>query len=293
MKKLITALSGDKLDVCLKLEATEVKRVNMKTELNPDPEFVPYDGGIDKDYPVWHEFDLSDEAVFIHRLKLDDYGYFVEDDPHEDSEFELRKATSESTGALVLELQMADRFGCKALVRGSLSGSSMEVSMDILFKFIVAAYSKPSRQIGYAAEAIAEGFAFEEEKKLKQAFFSYFSALDSFIESEREKLNKLLTEDKRIKPDIRLMEKLQAIIKTRMSSSVGGFDNVKIWGDVKNGFDKCEKLRNAIAHNTKTQPIAQGDVDLCFTVFAVVVAMVKDDLYDEKEIRDHYIRDGD
>jgi len=288
MKKLIAALSGDKLHVCLKLEATEIKRVNMTTELNPAPDFVPYDGGIDKDYPVWHEFDLSDEAVFIHKLKLDDYGYYVEDGPHEDPEYELPKATSESTGALVLELQMADRFGCKALIRGSLSGSSMEVSMDILFKFIVAGYSKPSRQIGYAAEAIAEGFAFEEERKLKQAFFSYFSALDSFIESEREKLNKLLTEDKRIKADIRLIQKLQTIIKMRMPSSVGGFDKVKIWGDVKNGFDKCEKLRNAIAHNTKTQPITKADVDLCFTVFAVIVAMVKDDLYDEKDIVAHY-----
>lgn len=288
MKKLIAALSKDKLHACLKLEATEVKPVNKITELNPDSDFVPYDGGTDKDYPVWHEFDLSEEAVFIHRLSLEDYGYFVENDPQNEPEFELPKRTSESTGALVLELQMADRFGCKALIRGSLSGSSLEVSMDILFKFWVAAYSKPSLRIGYAAEAIAEGFAFEEEEKLKQAFFSYFSALDSFIESERENLNRGLPEDKKLKADIRLIQKLQAVVKANMPPHVGGLDNVKFWGDVKNGFDKCEKLRNAIAHNTKTQPIAKADVDLCFTVFAVIVAMVKDDLYDEKEIEAHY-----
>lgn len=293
MSKLTEALSEEKLDVCLKLGASEVKRVYRTTELLPDFDFIPYDGGTDKDYPVWHELDLSDEAIFIHRLRLDDYGYFVDDDPHDDPEYELPKATSESTGKLVLELQMADRFGCRALVRGSLSGTSMEMNMDVRFNFIVASYSGESRRIGYAAEAIAEGFAFEEEGKLKQAFFSYFSALDSFIESEREKLNKGQRDDKRIKPDIRLMQKLQAIIKANMPPSVGGLDKVKIWGDVKNGFDKCEKLRNAIAHNTKTKPIVKADVDLCFAVFAIIVAMVKDYLYDEKEIRKHYVVESD
>ncbi|ESX09741.1 hypothetical protein NKH34_29435 [Mesorhizobium sp. M1148] len=293
MSKLTEALSQDKLGVCLKLEASEVKRVYRTTELLPDFDFIPYDGGTDKDYPVWHEFDLSDEAIFIHSLILDDYGYFVDDDPHDDPEYELPKATSESTGKLALELQMADRFGCRALVRGSLSGTSMEMNMDVRFNFIVASYSGESSRIGYAAEAIAEGFAFEEEGKLKQAFFSYFSALDSFVESEREKLNKGQSDDQRIKPDIRLMQKLQAIIKANMPPSVGGLDKVKIWGDVKNGFDKCEKLRNAIAHNTKTEPIAKADVDLCFAVAAIIVAMVSDDLYEEKEIREHYVVESD
>ncbi|MER9451706.1 hypothetical protein [Mesorhizobium sp. M0254] len=227
MSKLTEALSQDKLGVCLKLEASEVKRVYRTTELLPDFDFIPYDGGTDKDYPVWHEFDLSDEAIFIHSLILDDYGYFVDDDPHDDPEYELPKATSESTGKLALELQMADRFGCRALVRGSLSGTSMEMNMDVRFNFIVASYSGESSRIGYAAEAIAEGFAFEEEGKLKQAFFSYFSALDSFVESEREKLNKGQSDDQRIKPDIRLMQKLQAIIKANMPPSVGGLDKVK------------------------------------------------------------------
>lgn len=226
-------------------------------------------------------------------MKLDDYGYFVDEDPHNDPEYELPKATSESTGRIALELQMADRFGCRALVRGSLSGTSMEMNLDVRFNFIVASYSGQGRRIGHAAEAIAEGFAFEEEGKLKQAFFSYFSALDSFIESERETLNKGQPEDKRIKPEIRLMQKLQAVIKANIPPSVGGFNNVKIWGEVKNGFDKCEKLRNAIAHNTKTEPIAKADVDLCFAVFAIIVAMVKDDLYDEEEIRKHYIGERD
>ncbi|TWF43892.1 hypothetical protein [Neorhizobium alkalisoli] len=288
MSKLTKALSEGKLYVCLKLEATEFKPVYRTTELLPDFDFIPYDGGSDKDYPVWHEFDLSNEAIFIHKLILDDYGFFVEDDPHDDPEYELPKATSESTGRLALELQMADRFGCRALVRGSLSGTSMEMNMEVRFNFTMCSYSGDSRLIGYAAEAIAEGFAFEEEGKLKQAFFSYFSAIDSFIEAEREKLNSGLPENKRTKPDIRLIEKLQAVVKGNMPPPIGGLDKVKMWGDVKNGFDKCEKLRNAIAHNTKTHPITQTDVDLCFAVFAIIVAMVKDNLYDEKQIIMHY-----
>lgn len=38
----------------------------------------------------------------------------------------------------------------------------------------------------------------------------------------------------------------------------------------------------------ETHPITQTDVDLCFAVFAIVVAMVKDNLYDEKQIIMHY-----
>lgn len=288
MSKLTEMLSKDKIKVCVKLEASEVKCVYRTTELLPDFDFIPYDGLVDRHYPVWHEFDLSDEAIFIHRIQMDDYGYFVDEELPEDPEYELPKATSESTGRLALELQMADRFGCKALVRGSLSGSSIEMNMDVRFNFVIASYSRKSRSFGYAAEAIAEGFAFEEEGKLKQAFFSYFSALDSFVESEREKLNQGQPNDEQIKPNIRLIEKLQAIIKTNLPPSVGGLNNVKSWGDVKNGFERCEKLRNAIAHNRETAPVAQADVDLCFAVFAIIVAMIKYNLYCEKEIQNHY-----
>ncbi|OAE49257.1 hypothetical protein A7J57_01205 [Agrobacterium tumefaciens] len=109
----------------------------------------------------------------------------------------------------------------------------MEMNMDVRFNFTMCSYSGDSRLIGYAAEAIAEGFAFEEEGKLKQAFFSYFSAIDSFIEAEREKLNRGLPEDKRTKPGIRLIEKLQAVVKGNMPPPIGGLDKVKVWGDVK------------------------------------------------------------
>ena len=167
-RKLAEALNKDKLKACLTLGASEVKQVQKETELLPDFNFISYDGGVDKDYPIWHEFDFSDEATFIHRLVLDDYGYVADGYLHDDPDRELPKSTSDWTGRVALELQMADRFGCRALVRGSLSGSFVEMNMMVRFNFSMRSYSGNSQHIGYAAEAIAEGFAFEEEGKLKQ-----------------------------------------------------------------------------------------------------------------------------
>lgn len=288
MKKLVQVLCRDKLEACLRLEATAIRKFHKTTELLPDFDLVSYAGLTDKDYPIWHEFDFSDDAVFVHRLILDDYGYDVDVAEHDDPNYEMPKETSESGGQLKLEVHSTDRFGCRAMIRGSLYGTSMEMNMDVRFKFLMACYSAGSPRIGYAAEAIAEGFAFESEGKLKQAFFSYFAALDSFLESERESLNAGLSAAQQIPADIRMIEKLRPIIKASLPPTIAGLDKISLWGDVKNGFDKSEKLRNAIAHNTKTQAITRDDVDLCFCVLAVIVAMVRDGHYDEKAIKAHY-----
>ncbi|RVH62713.1 hypothetical protein CN198_27030 [Sinorhizobium meliloti] len=116
-----------------------MKRVERKSELLPDFNFVTYRGLSEKDYPIWHEFEFGEEFLFIHRLAMYDYGYFVDDAPEDDPEYELPKYTSGSggygeAGILKLELHTVDRFGCRALLRGSLSGSSIEMNMDVLCK---------------------------------------------------------------------------------------------------------------------------------------------------------------
>ncbi len=107
-----------------------------------------------------------------------------------------------------MNLQAVDRFACRIFVRGQLLGSSIEMNMDVAFDFIVAGFCEPSIKLGYAAEAMAEAFAFENENRLKQAFFSYFTALDSFLESEREQLNQGLSGDQLIIAEQRLHESL-------------------------------------------------------------------------------------
>ena len=162
MKKLVKQLGANKLDVCLKLEATELKRVERKSELLPDFDFVTYGGLSEKDYPIWHEFEFGEEFLFIHRIAMRDYGYFVDDVPEDGPDYELPKYTSGSggigaAGILKLELHTVDRFGCGTVLRGLLSGSSIEMNMDVLFKFVVAGYREGETRLGHAAEAIAEG----------------------------------------------------------------------------------------------------------------------------------------
>ncbi|MCF1455327.1 hypothetical protein ACQZ61_20890 [Agrobacterium vitis] len=301
MKKLFDQLGQHKIEVCLKLQATEVVEIEKKSELLPDFEFVSYGGLSEKDYPIWHEFEFGDEFLFIHRLKMPDYGYFVDDAPEDYENYELPKYTSGTAGygeagILKLELHSVDRFGCRAMIRGSLSGSSIEMNMDVRFKFIAAGYRIGETRLGYAAEAIAEGCAFEEEGKLKQAFFSYYAALDSFIDAERVKLNGGLNDDEIdeeirkdiILPDIRLNEKLRHVVKRNLPTNLNGLNGLRVWGEVFSRFNQITETRNAIAHNTKIAAITKDDVKVCFSTLAIIVAIVQEQCFDEAAILECY-----
>lgn len=232
---------------------------------------------------------------------MSDYGYFVDDAPEDDDNFELPKYTSGragygEAGILKLELHTVDRFGCRAMLRGLLSGSSIEMNMDVRFKFIAAGYREGETRLRHAAEAIAEGWAFEEEGKLKQAFFSYYAALDSFIDAERIKLNGGLDDDEIdeeiheniIAPDIRLNEKLRHVVKRNLPTNLNGLNGLRIWGEVFGRFNRITETRNAIAHNTKIAVITHDDVNVCFSTLAIIIAIVQEQCFDEPAILECY-----
>ncbi|RVH62714.1 hypothetical protein CN198_27035 [Sinorhizobium meliloti] len=155
-------------------------------------------------------------------------------------------------------------------------------------QIVVAGYREGDTKLGHAAEAIAEGWAFEEEGKLKQAFFSYYAGLDSFIEAERIKLNRGSVEEDQIGAEIRMVEKLRDVVRRNLPGNSGGLNKVKIWGDVVKRFNMITETRNAIAHNTKIAAITQIDVDVCFSTLAIIIAIVHDQCLDEASILECY-----
>ncbi|NEH55529.1 hypothetical protein GR198_07180 [Rhizobium leguminosarum] len=292
MNKIFKSLSLAKLRVAFEMGATHVLEVERSTEILPDFDFVSYGGLTDKDYPVLEEFSFSDQFTFIHELELHDYGYGSDHPDQADWNHDLFKWTSGSVsrgdaGILNLRILSVDRFACRAVVHGTLQGSSMEMNMDVLFRFKIVGFVPGRHDLGYAAEAVAEALSFESEGKMKQAFFGYFAALDSFIESERLRINKGRDESTVIKTEQKLKQKLDIVVKEAIGTQIA-LNDVKIWGDVKNVFSKCEDLRNRIAHNEPSKAISKVDVDECFSLVAIVIAIVKHNKTEAKHIAAHY-----
>lgn len=85
-----------------------------------------------------------------------------------------------------------------------------------------------------------------------------------------------------------MVEKLRHVVKRNLLGNPGGLNKVKIWGDVVERFNLITETRNAIAHITKIAAITQIDVDVCFSILAIIIAIVRDQCVDEASILECY-----
>jgi hypothetical protein len=294
MIRLQSDICKNKQKIILSMGGSELRTVRRTSELLPDFD-LGYDGLDDRHYSIWLPFELATEFKFLYEVRLKDFGFVVSDVCEEDDLCEegnvceeLSKSASGGDSQLAMSIQSVDRFACRVFIRGELHGSSVEMNMDVAFDLEVAGFSTRSDKLGFAAEAIAEGYAFECENRMKQAFFSYFTAIDSFLDAEREKLNRGLPSGDQIKVEERQDEKLRKVVKQNLSGGISELNAVKLWGNVSSEFKSIAKRRNLIAHNLEDLPVEQEEVDRCFSLLAVLVAMVCDHRFEEKDIRVHY-----
>ena len=257
-------------------------------QMEPDYEFVAYAGMDDRDYPLWQTLDFGDDWLFLHGVELADYGYDVDDD-HEDEVHGLPKNTSDgNVGSVRYTIGSLDRFACRLQLRGHLKGASHELVLDILIRLNVLGYRRGG-MLGFAGETLAEGYAFELEGRSKQAFFCYFSALDSLIEVHRQDHNCLQQSDFDLIPENdRLSEKMRRLVVAALPDGHPGLNGIIYWGSLRAGFAKMERLRNAIAHNQPHGPIEAKDAEEVFVVFAIMAAILHGAAPDPAAIIDWY-----
>lgn len=269
-KKLCSLLVGSREQVLTKPGVAERERKTIRSEPQPDYEAVAYAGMDDRDYPLWQHETLRDEWLYLFDVELEDYGYDVEGSI---ADQELPKASSDGDiGAVKYAIELIDRFGCQIILRGHLKGSSFELNFDIALRLSIFGCSHGGL-LGFAGETLAEGYAFELEGRSKQAFFCYFSALESVIEGRRRALCGD-GESSAIPYNDRLPDKLGKLVVATVPEGHGGLNSIPFWGSLMTRFKAMELLRNAIAHNEKHETATKADAAEAFVALAIIVAML-------------------
>ena len=272
-KLIFERLAGSREQVLTRLGAAERVTITERTQMEPDYEAVAYAGTDDRDYPLWQTERIGDDWLFLHQVDLEDYGYDV-DDVIEDEELPKSTTGDSDTGSVRYEVEFVDRFAGRVFLRGHLKGASHELVLDLLLRLNVLGYRR-SGMLGYAGETLAEGYAFELEGRSKQAFFCYFSALESLLEVHRRAHNALRTPGEGSIPENeRLQEKLRRLVVAALPAGHPGLNRVGYWGWLKGRFAMMERQRNAIAHNERHDPITGADAEDAFVVFAIAAAIL-------------------
>jgi len=273
--ELLTALLAEREAVLIRLGAAERRSVPIRTNIEADYEATPYAGMDDRGYPLWQSHKVRGEWIFVLDAELTDYGYAV-DEQLDDEDFraqELPKATSEYEGKVRYSLEFIDRFAGRLTFRGFLNGASFELGLDILLRLSILGY-RHEGPLGYAGETLAEGYAFELEQRWKQAFFCYFSALESLLDVHRGVVNRWLEADKQIPENERLRDKLSKVTASQLLRGNYRLNEVGFWTWLRTRFITLEELRNAIAHNEPHTPVDRRATAETFVIFAVVAALL-------------------
>jgi hypothetical protein len=286
-KLIYETLGRSREQILTRLGAAERVMVTERTQMEPDYEAVAYAGMDDRDYPLWQTERIGDDWLFLHEVDLDDYGYDV-DDVIDNQELPKSTTGDSDMGSVRYEVEFVDRFACRLFLRGHLKGASHELLLDILLRFNVLGYRR-SGMLGYAGETLAEGYAFELEGRSKQAFFCYFSALESLLEVRRRAFNALQTPGADSIPENeRLPEKLRLLVVAALPPGHPGLNRVSYWGWLKGRFARMERQRNAVAHNEPHDPITTADATDAFVVFAIAAAILHGAPADASGIIDWY-----
>lgn len=288
MSSLSLALIHNQERVLKKLGSSEWQEYTESDVINANYDFTTYDGFVDKEYPLWQELNIEEHFRFIHEVDILDFGYDIDDYPDD----ELPKYTSGSggragAGEINFKIQAIDRFACRVSFLGHLRGSSFELGLSVKFRLNVLGYSKDN-WLGFAGETIAEGYAFSCMKRWKQAFFCYFSALDSIIDAKIHAHNTEALDGDKIEEVQRLADKLTILAKKSVPTHINGLNGVKIWGNFLGTFKRIVKTRDKIAHNVDHAPITEKDADDCFSTLAISVAFLHGGAFDEKNIKSYY-----
>lgn len=284
---LLAALLPEREKVLVQLQAAERVQCEIVTYIEADYEAMPYAGMDDRVYPLWQPHRLGDGWIFVLDANLDDYGYAVDEDHEDGLEQELPKSTSEYTGQLRYELQFIDRFAGRLMFRGLLNGASFELGLDVKLKLSILGYRGGGR-LGFAGETFAEGFAFERERRYKQAFFCYFSALESLLDVERVKFNATVNAAQEIRENERLSDKLRKLAAARMVPLQTSLNRIAVWAWIKTRFAELEYLRNAVAHNRPETVVVRRDAAEMFVLFAVIVPLLESAASDVPSILNYY-----
>ena len=208
------------------------------------------------DHVISSEIDLSDEYSFLFAVEVNEFGVLP------DGEDVSAEMFVSETDEFSLQLDVSQLFRHNRIVKlqgAMLGGTSLELLLldsGIIFK--AWGLSKKEIPTEFFKETLAEALSFELEGRLKQGFFLYMTAIDSFIGlclsdlTKYKELHDHLTY-------MKIEEKLSLSLKRFVDRD--SIDDIPLMSYVKDIFSKCLKYRNDIAHSSRSVKINEGKIN--------------------------------
>ncbi|MFB9125743.1 hypothetical protein E2553_35980 [Paraburkholderia dipogonis] len=265
-------VSERKLDALRRIAIVSDVELKHRPSLSPEYEFSKYEGMTEKDYFFFDEVDFSEDITYCFRFELGEYGYRVE------NEDDLYPAKDDmGTGEFKLQVGAFDRRRRTCEIRGSLHGSTFDINgefVDPELNYKITGVSAEQKiKLSLFQELLLEGYLLELEGNQRMSFFSYFTAMESFVTVQLEGFVQSLTSELQ-EPFERLPFDAKLRIYAKELLSTTDFSKVPVWSELSGKLKRLKSLRNDIAHaKGTTSNIAAQDVDDAFACACILFSL--------------------
>lgn len=261
----------NKLPPLNELSSLRIYKKQISLQAHPDYDVTPYGSHV---YALNELVNLSDEFKYIFYVEMTDYGYLDE------NEIYHTEISSCGDGSITYEIKNIHYRESSIEFKGSINGEHYDYLPVMADIKIIGLSIADSQEINLYQKLLLEGYLLELEKSYEMSFFSYFTAIESFISDRLEDLKpNIYLELHDALEYLKLDEKIRILARKKESNNETDFNKIKIWGDFIGLLKNLKEIRNNIAHGKNKNIIKHDDVTKCFMCVAILISFYD---YDKK-----------
>jgi hypothetical protein len=279
LKILKEKLKNERLIAIVKIAGAKTATLEKPLTLDSSTPFTKHQ---DQHYSIREHLYLKDDFEVILHATLLDYGADLGED-----QLEKNIGSSESE-PLQLKLSEIDHKNQRIILEGGIYGDLLHASSNSPIAKLVVAGFKPGtyKKLELYKTLICEAYLLEVRGDRKLSFFTYYSAIESFISLKiQDYKEKLHAELHHALEHLSLDQKLK--IAGREVCEVEDLSKIPVWGDMMGEFSKAQALRNKIAHAHSKVEITSDQLDSMFYCLSGLITLMNNKKIDFTSIRKH------
>lgn len=244
MKNLINNIKTKRYKTLGFLTGSVTNTITEPLSLDIDEQITPYQKGVIKDYAINETHYFGSKYDYLIDVNIKNFGHKQDDKTY---------SPRYNDGELKLNIDSVDNKSCRVTLKGSLYGDTNYDSFqggEVVYN-VIGIKSGGSKNLKTEEQLVIEGERLYDEGNLKMAFFMFFSAVESLINSHIEQyLPKVHSELHYSIEYLSLEDKLRVVAKEALN--VSELNAVGVWGKIMDTFTSSKIERNFIAHGRST-----------------------------------------
>jgi len=267
-ENLLKKIAHSKVPPLLELAGVKIYIQKNRLDLDIDEDATPFEKSSEKNYSLVESVDLEDDYKYLLDVNLIDFGFKL------DGEESLVKQVSENSEIeyYISEINSkTNRVNFKGHVFGDIMHLSTCGDFEVKLGVLGVKRNKANKLTLYQ-ELLIEGYVLESEKNIKMAFFTYFTAIEAYLNFTISSIkNSLFDELHHALEYLELKNKIRVVVKDRLSAK--NLNKIKLWGEFQGLVGEIKKKRDAIAHGKSNEVITVADVNNCFFLAVVLISI--------------------